>query len=161
VHYLDNSVYNFYICTRSDHNNLHELRDRLGLNFNKKYNDQIVYAESFGINPNLFDVSLPLYIACLVKMGATRIIMFGADGGGTLGNNPNSYYKPGYVVSDKMVAHNNLNYNMTGDTNNVNINYNRLMQTVLGFMPTVLNCSPVTRYTVFPVVTYDNVVKML
>lgn len=149
-----------YICTRTDKNNLYNLRSVIDSPFNNSYRDRIIYTEDIGIDPNPFCVSLHLYIACLAKLGYERIVLFGADGGGIEGNNIASYYKSEEILEDKKIA-DNLSYNMTGDTNNVNTTYDIMMNKVLGYIPNVINCSPITRYTCFPIKTYDETLNIL
>jgi hypothetical protein len=158
VNYLDESIYHYYICTKTDRNNLYELRNSLGLNFNEKYKNQIIYAEDLGINPNLFCVSLHLYIACLIKLGFENIVLFGADGGGIKGNSIESYYKWELVKEDKIQA-NNLYYNMVGDTNNINTTFEPIMRQIFGKIPVIINCSPNTTYNVFHNTTYTELLN--
>ena len=154
-----NTTNGYYICTKSDRDNLYQLRQRIVSYFNKKYSDRIIYCENIGINPNPFCVSLHLYIACLYKMGIKKIILFGADGGGNYGNTIESYYKWELVKNDKIIA-GNLSYNMLGDTNNINNNYSSLMQQTLGYVPTeTINCSPGSTYTVFRNISYNKLIK--
>jgi hypothetical protein len=156
--YLDRDEDNIYICTRTDHSNLYQLRDNLRLDFNKKYKNKIICAEDIGINPNDFCVSLHLFIACLYKMGTKKVILFGADGGSIYGNSIESYYNWRLIENDKKIA-GNLTYNMVGDTNNINSTYGVLMEKSLGYIPKVLNCSPDSTYTVFEKITYEEVLK--
>jgi hypothetical protein len=158
--YLDRKEDNKYICTKTDRANLHDLRNSLGLDFNRKYNKKIIYTEDLNINPSAFCVSLHLFIACLYKLHAKQVILLGADGGGKWGNSVESYYKPDLVKADK-IACGNLEYNMTGDTNNINGCYVNLMQQSLGYVPNVLNCSDTSTYTVFPKISYDQLLKEL
>jgi len=155
-----NSSNGYYICTKSDRNNLYELRDRIYPSFNSIYKDRIICCEDIGIDPNPFCVSLHLYIASLYKLGAKTVILFGADGGGTHGNSVQSYYKWEEVEKDKIIA-GNPSYNMIGDTNNINTSYSSLMTNTLGYIPEVLNCSPITTYTVFKQISFNEVIKLL
>lgn len=158
--FLDRQEDNKYICTKTDHSNLYNLRDSLGLDFNKKYKDKIICTEDIGVNPIPFCVSLHLFIACLHKMGAKQIILFGADGGGIYGNSIESYYKWKEIERDKIIA-GNLTYNMVGDTNNINNSYSSLMQQTLGYVPEVLNCSPGSTYTAFKNISYADTISSL
>lgn len=159
INYFTNSK-GYYICTNSDKNNLYQLRQRINPSFNEKYKDRIIYCEDLGINPKPFCVSLHLYIASLYKLGAEKVILFGADGGGKYDNNIESYYKWELVKNDKEIA-GNLSYNMVGDTNNINGSYASLMQQSLGYIPEVLNCSPESTYTVFKPISYENIINSL
>jgi len=158
--YLDRETKNVYLCTNSDRNNLFLLRNRICPEFNKKYKSKIIYAEDLKINPCNFKVSLHLYIACLYKMNCKQIMLFGADGGAKYGNAIESYYKHELIKKDKEVA-DNLNYNMIGDTNNINSTYENMMMSTLGFMPSILNCSLDSIYTVFPKISYDEGISLL
>jgi hypothetical protein len=158
--YLSRKEDNIYICTRTDKSNLYQLRNDLGLDFNRRFANKIVCAEDIGINPIPFCVSLHLFIACLYKMGAKQVILFGADGGGKWGNSVESYYKSDLVKVDK-IACGNLEYNMTGDTNNINGSFTSLMQNSLGYVPEILNCSPESTYTVFKNISYENIISSL
>jgi hypothetical protein len=160
IEYLDRPDNNKYICTNTDKDNLYWLRNKIAGDFNRKYKDKIIYAEDLGIEPSLFCVSLHLYIACLCKLGATKIVLFGADGGGKYGNSVESYYKSDFVRQDKIIA-GNLDYNMVGDTNNINTTYVPLMQKTLGYIPEVLNCSPGTTYTCFKTINYEELLQIL
>jgi hypothetical protein len=147
-----------YITLKSGRDNLYDLRNRIGSDFNEKYKNQIVYGENLGFDCNQFCVSLHLYLTCLLKLGAKTIILFGADGGGNLGNSVSSYYKPELMQEDKVIA-GNTSYNMTGDTCNVNNSFNSIMQSIFGQIPTILNCSPNSQYTVFKNVNFNQVLK--
>jgi hypothetical protein len=154
INYLSNNKTNIYICTKSDKNNLFNLRNRLRLTFNEDFKEQIIYTEDLGIDPNPFCVSLHLYIACLSKLGFKKIILFGADGGGKHGNLIESYYKSELVKIDKELC-GNLNYNMIGDTTNINSSYKDLIMKTVGFIPNVINCSPNSNYTIFKNISYE------
>jgi hypothetical protein len=147
-----------YITLKTGRDNLYELRNRIGDNFNEKYNDKIIYGESLNMDCNQFCVSLHLYIACLLKLNARNIILFGADGGGTYGNSVNSYFQADKILADKQLA-DNISYNMVGDTNNVNSSFNPIMQSIFGYIPEILNCSSISTYNVFKKVTYDEILK--
>lgn len=160
IKYLSEDKNNKYICTKTDKNNLFNLRNKLLLSFNQDFKDQIIYAEDLGIDPNPFCVSLHLYIACLVKMGFNQIILFGADGGGKWGNSIESYYKWEEIKKDKEIA-GNLSYNMVGDSNNINSSFEPLMKQSLGFIPEVLNCSKDSLYTIFKNINYEEVLNIV
>lgn len=146
-----------YISLKTGRDNLYELRNSLGSDFNNKYKDSIIYAEDIGIDPNPFCVSLHLYLACLVKLGARQIILLGADGGGVHGNSVESYYKYEEIQKDKEHA-DNTSYNMVGDTNNVNSSFTPLMLTTLGYVPEIINCSPLSRYSIFKRINYNELI---
>jgi hypothetical protein len=148
-----------YICCRTGKDNLYGLRNKLRLEFNERYKDQIIYVEDLGINPNPFCVSLHLYLASLVKLGAKNIILFGADGGGDNGNSVTSYYDYEEIQRDKEAA-GNTSYNMVGDTNNVNGSFEPLMRDSLGFVPKILNCSPNSNYNAFNKITYEELIQL-
>ena len=160
INYLFEDKNNIYICTKSDKNNLFDLRNRLRLTFNEYYKEQIIYTEDRGIDPKPFCVSLHLYIACLCKLGFKKIILFGADGGGKHGNSIESYYKWEEIKKDKEIA-DNLNFNMIGDSCNINSSYESLMMKTLGYIPKVFNTSIDSLYTVFPKITYEEVLNNL
>jgi len=160
IKYLSENKENKYICTKTDKNNLFNLRSRLVLGFNENFKDQIIYTEDLGIDPNPFCVSLHLYIACLVKMGFSRIILFGADGGGKWGNSIESYYKWEEIKKDKEIA-GNLSYNMVGDSNNINSSFEPLMKQSLGFVPEIINCSPGSVYSAFKNISYSEVLNYI
>jgi hypothetical protein len=160
ISYLSKNKEYKYICTKSDKNNLFELRNRLRLSFNEDFKKQIIYVEDLGINPNPFCVSLHLYLACLLKFNPRKIILFGADGGGTYGNSIESYYKWEEVKKDKEIA-GNLFYNMVGDSNNINTTFTPLMQNIFSYIPEIYNCSPNSLYTVFKNVSYDEVINII
>lgn len=147
-----------YICTRTDKSNLYSLRNRIYPDFNNKYKDRIICAEDINIDPIPFCVSLHLFIACVAKLGYKNIFLFGADGGGIEGNSIESYYKHDIIRKDKEIA-DNTSYNMIGDTGNINSTFTPMMMQCLGYIPRVFNCSPITRYTVFPIISYDNVLQ--
>jgi hypothetical protein len=158
--YLEKNTHNKYICTKSDKNNLHNLRNEIKVDFNEKYKNQIIYVEDLDINPNPFCVSLHLYIASLAKLGAKQIVLFGADGGGNLGNSVESYYNYREIENDKIKA-GNTSYNMVGDSNNINSTFEILMTKTLGYIPNVINCSPDSVYTIFKKVNYEEVLNYL
>lgn len=160
INYLSQNENNIYICTKSDKNNLFELRNKLRLTFNDDYKKQIIYTEDIGIDPNPFCVSLHLYIACLSKLGFKKIILFGADGGGKKGNSIESYYKHEEVKIDKELC-GNVSYNMIGDSNNINSTFEPLMKKVLGYIPEVYNCSPDSLYNVFKKTNYMEVLNLI
>ena len=147
-----------YITLKSGRDNLYDLRNRLGDDFNEKYKEKIIYGENLDFNCDQFCVSLHLYIACLLKLQAKRIILFGADGGGIYGNSVSSYYKENLILEDKKHA-DNVSYNMVGDTNNVNCSFGPIMQSIFGYIPEIINCSEVSTYNVFKKVTYDQLLK--
>lgn len=149
-----------YITLKSGRDNLYELRNKIGDNFNEKYKDKIIYGENLGFDCNQFCVSLHLYIALLLKLNVRTIILFGADGGGTIGNNVSSYYKSELILEDKKHA-DNVSYNMVGDTNNVNSSFVPIMQSIFGHVPEILNCSPISTYTVFKKITYDELLEKI
>lgn len=159
INYLSENKDNKYICTKTDKNNLFNLRNRLRLTFNEDYKNQIIYTEDIGIDPNLFCVSLHLYIACLAKLGFKKIVLFGADGGGKHGNNIESYYKYKEIKIDKEIA-DNLSYNMVGDSANINSSFKSLMEKTLGYMPEVFNCSKDSLYTVFNFISYEEAINL-
>jgi hypothetical protein len=159
--FLDRDKNNKYICSNSDNNNLYNLRERHFPEFNKKYKNQIICVEDLGINPKIFFVSLPLYIASLIKMGCKKIIMFGADGGGKYGNNIESYYNHKLVKAEKDVA-GILNYNISGDTSTVNTQFESIMIKTFGYIPTeIFNCSINSAYTIFKKITYNEILNYL
>ncbi|MEK7548919.1 MAG: hypothetical protein AAB496_00275, partial [Patescibacteria group bacterium] len=160
INYLSDNKTNIYICTKTDKNNLFNLRNRLRLTFNNNFKDQIIYTEDIGIDPKPFCVSLHLYIACLSKLGFKKIILFGADGGGKHGNLIESYYKSELVKIDKELC-GNLSYNIIGDSCNINSSYESLMMKTLGYIPKVFNTSKDSLYTVFPKITYEEVLNNL
>jgi hypothetical protein len=149
-----------YITLQTGRDNLYELRNRIGDNFNEKYKDKIIYGEKLGFDCNQFCVSLHLYITLLLKLNAERIILFGADGGGMAGNSVSSYYRSDLMLEDKKHA-DNVSYNMTGDTNNVNSSFVPIMKSIFGYVPEILNCSPISTYTVFKKVTYDELLEKI
>jgi hypothetical protein len=155
-----NESHGYYICTKSDRNNLYDLRNRIVPEFNEKYKDRILYVEDIGINPNEFCVSIHLFLCCLIKLGLEKIVLFGADGGGSFGNNVDSYYKSELVKKDKKIANGGA-YNMIGDTNNVNGTYAQIMNKIIGYVPSIYNCSPGTKYTIFENIFYDDIVNMI
>lgn len=158
--HLDKYLDSIYISTRTDKNNTHDLRQRIAPEFLEKYKNRIIYTEDIGIDPNPFCVSLHLYIACLCKLGYEEIILFGADGGGQYGNAIESYYKWEEVKKDKEIAQ-NLDYNMIGDTHNINSTYKTMMLQSLGYNPKVINVSSNSLYTFAPKVDYDEILKYL
>ena len=160
IKYLSENKNNKYICTKSDKNNLFNLRNRLRLTFNEDYKEQIIYTEDIGIDPKPFCVSLHLYLACLCQLGFKKIILFGADGGGTYGNLIESYYKWEEIKKDKEIA-GNVNYNMVGDSNNINSTFISLMNQTLGYIPEIYNCSDYSLYTVFKKINYEEAINIL
>jgi len=160
ISYLSANSNNKYICTKTDKNNLFNLRNTLLLSFNEDFKNQIIYTENLGIDPNPFCVSLHLYIACLIKLGFEKIILFGADGGGKWGNSIESYYKWEEVKKDKEVA-GNLSYNMIGDSDNVNIYFNPIMISIFGYIPTIFNCSDISLYNTFKKINYEEVINLI
>ena len=68
--------------------------------------------------------------------------------------------KSDLIKIDKEIA-GNLNYNMIGDTNNVNSTYESMMNKVLGYTPKVLNCSPDSLYTCFERINYNQILGWL
>lgn len=149
-----------YITLKSGKDNLYDLRNRIGSDFNEKYKNKIIYGEDLGFDCNQFCVSLHLYLTCLLKLGAKTIILFGADGGGNIGNNVSSYYKAELMQLDKVLA-DNTSYNMTGDTCNINSSFIPIMQSIFGHVPTILNCSEISTYTVFKKVNYNEILNLL
>ncbi len=160
IKYLSENKEHRYISTKTDRNNLHNLRNKLLLSFNEDFKDQIIYTEDLEIDPTPFCVSLHLYIACIVKLGFNKVILFGADGGGKYGNSIESYYKWEEIKQDKIVA-GNLSYNMIGDSNNINSTFKPLMLKTLGFIPEVINCSPDSLYTIFKKENYESTLNLL
>jgi hypothetical protein len=158
--FLDKSENNRYICTKTDRNNLYNLREIHFSEFNRKYKNQIMGVEDLGINPKIFFVSLPLYIVCLIKMGCKKIVLFGADGGGKYGNNIESYYNSKLVKAEKDMA-GVLTYDIRGDTGTVNNQFGDIMTKTLGYVPEIVNCSPETSYKVFKDMSYSEVINYL
>jgi len=158
--FLDKDPSHHYICNRTGHGNLYNLRKGIDKDFNMKYSSQIIYTEDIGINPDPYCVSLHLYIATMCLLGIDKIILFGADGGGSYGNNVESYYKTKQVLEDKKAA-GNVSYNMVGDTSNINSSFKSRMIADLGFVPEVINCSPTTTYTVFKIMDYNETLRYL
>jgi len=158
--YLDSNKKHHYICNKTGRDNLFLLRESIAPEFNRKYDDQIIYTEDVGINPDPYCVSLHLYIATMCLLGINQVILFGADGGGKYGNNIQSYYKPDIIMKDKEQA-GNIIYNMVGDTNNINSSFNSRMLCDLGFIPDVINCSPITTYNVFKQMDYNQTLEYL
>lgn len=156
--FLDRPKNNIYVCNKTGHDNLYDFRKKYFPNFNEKYKNKIIYSEDLGINSISFDVSLSLYIACLLKFNPKRIVLFGADGGGSI----ESYFEYDLVKIDKK---NNgdlgKEHQTLGDTNNVNTNFNRLMQENIGSVPEIINCSFETKYEVFKKISYDEVLNYL
>jgi len=147
-----------YITLKQGKDNLYDLRNRIGSDFNEKYKNKIIYGENLGFDCNQFCVSLHLYIACLLKLNAKTIILFGADGGGIYDNSVSSYYKPELILEDKKLA-DNVSYNMTGDTNNINSSFNPIMRSIFGYIPSIINCSDVSTYNVFRKLTYNQTIE--
>jgi hypothetical protein len=158
--YLDRNTDNIYITLRTGRDNLFDLRNRISPEFNSKYQEKIIYGEDLGFDTNQFCVSLHLYITILYKMGAKKIFLFGADGGGSGGNNVDSYFQAEIINKDKVLA-DNVSYNMVGDTNNINSTYEPIMKNIFGYVPIVLNCSPNSTYTAFKKCTYDETLQIL
>lgn len=150
-----------YITLKTGRDNLYELRNRIDPDFNEKYKNKILYGEDLFFDTNQFCVSLHLYLTILLKLGASKIILFGADGGGLLENNVDSYYNPELMKVDKLLAHGNLEYNMVGDNANVNTTFEPIMKSIFGYVPEILNCSPITKYTVFSIITYDEAIQKI
>jgi len=149
-----------YITLKSGRDNLYDLRNRIGSDFNEKYKNQIIYGETLGFDCNQFCVSLHLYLTCLLKLGAKTIVLFGGDGGGSFGNSVSSYYKAELMQEDKVLA-DNTSYNMTGDTCNINNSFNPIMQSIFGRIPEILNCSEISTYNVFKKITYNETINLL
>jgi len=158
--FLNLNQNNHYICNRTGRGNLWQLRQDIYPEFNREYWSQIIYTEDIGVDPTPYCVSLHLYIAIMSLLGIDKIILFGADGGGIHGNNVESYYKSDEVLADKLVA-GNVNYNMVGDTNNINSTFASHMFHNLGFIPNVINCSPYSTYTVFRQMNYNETLEYL
>jgi len=157
--YLDRPVNNLYITLKTGKDNLYALREIVAPSFNKTYQEKILYAEDCGFDTNQFCVSLHLYLATLIKLGGRRIVLFGADGGGVDGNNVSSYYRWDLVKKDKELA-DNVSYNMVGDTNNINSTFAPIMTQIFGSVPEIINCSPISSYTVFKKVNYDELLQL-
>jgi len=162
IKHLDKYPDSCYVTTNSDKNNAYRLRERIAPEFNRKYRNQIIYAEEIGVDPNPFCVSIHLYIACLYKLNCKEIILFGQDGDrqGLYNNKVESYYKHELIKEDKIVA-DNLVYNLIGDTHNVNTTYKDRMFATLGYVPNLLNCSPNSSFTVWQVIDYNTVLEYL
>lgn len=161
-YHLDTYKDSVYMCTKTDKANNYQLRERIAPDFNRDYNDRILYVEDLGIDPNPYCVSIHLFIASLYKMNAKEVILFGQDGDslGRYSNHVESYYKSELIKEDKIIA-GNLVYNLVGDTNNVNIYYDAQLQHTLGYIPRPLNCSPGSTFTIFPVTDYNTVIEHL
>ena len=159
IEYLERPISNVYITLQTGKDNLYALREVLSPTFNQTYKERILYADSLGFNTNQFCVSLHLYIATLLKLGGKNIILFGADGGGVDGNSVVSYYRWDRVQKDKELA-DNRSYNMVGDTNNVNTTFVPIMNQIFGYVPEIINCSPISTYTVFKKVNYDELLQL-
>jgi len=129
------------------------LWQKMCMKFPDKFKDRIIYGEDLIPNTKQFCVSLHLYIACLLKLGAKKIILFGADGSGS-DNTEQTYYRPDLVLEDRRMTGNTF-FNVAGDTNNVNSTFEPMMKGALGYVPEVLNCSPNSCYTVFKKMNYN------
>lgn len=157
--------------------NLCDLRNRLFRNgklkenFNVKFDNKIIYADSFFPQYHMFSVSLPLFIAILHKMGYSKIILFGADGvpdniEGRKG--VSSYYNPDSVQIERQVS-GIKEFDLRVDTNRINNYYLSTMTEIFGSnnLPTVINCTSIVNerylsyYEVFEKKSYDQTVEWL
>jgi len=149
--------YNNYFITLKE--SLLHLWQKINTDLPIQFKDKIIYGEDLISNTNQFCVSLHLYIACLLKLGAKQIILFGADGS-TNDNTEQTYYRADLVLEDRKMTGNTF-FNVAGDTNNVNCTFEPMMKAVFGYVPEVLNCSPNSNYTIFKKINYENLITSL
>lgn len=155
--YLSRSVKNVYMTSRV----LYSIRNQIGSDFNEKYKDKIIYVDELGFDAYQFRVSIHLYIITLFKLGVKNIVLFGADGGGgTRGSDAESYYRSHLAIADAVLGN---SYPRVPERNNddVNTTYGPLAEKILGYVPEVINCSTISKYTPFKKMSYDDTIKWL
>ncbi len=155
--YLSRLDDNYFITLKES---LLTLWKKVDKQFPIQFKNKIIYGEDLISNTKYFCVSLHLYIACLLKLGAKQIILFGADGS-SKDNTEQTYYKSNLVLQDRKMTGNAF-FNVIGDTNNINCSFEPLMRSALGYVPTnVVNCSPNSYLTVFKKVNYNEILTWL
>lgn len=147
--YLSRPVKNVYMTSTF----LYGLRSQIGSDFNEKYKEKIIYIDNIGFVAGEFMVSIHLYIITLLKLGARNIVLFGADGGG-------SYYKSDLALADGILGCSGPGV-PEGDTEHVNTTFGPLAQKILGYIPEIINCSTISRYTPFTKMSYDETINLL
>ena len=117
----------------------------------------------------VYTVSSLGYILCVLSiLKAKQIILFGCDG--ALFNDLNSYYKSERLLERRVVFPNKLTdypdgylISLKSDTEILNTDFFNTYLTCMNKfnMPLVpiLNCSPNSYITAFPLITYDNLLK--
>lgn len=155
--YLQRPAKNIYVTLRD---NLYDVRNKIGGDFNDRFKEKIIYGEDLGFDTKQFCVSIHLYIACLLKLGANNIILFGADGGGTNPNTIESYYRPDLFVVERTLCE-SLHFDMVSDNVHVNNTFGPIMQQIFSYIPEIINCSHISNYTTFKKTNYDETIDWL
>ena len=142
-----------------------------------KYRDKIFLIEDF-IDINHFSIenllshytvsSLGYILSTLSILKAKKIILFGCDGG--IKNDITSYYKSDIHIERRVLAPYKLKdfedgmlFNIQSDTDILNTEFWKTYLTCMTLFnitpPPILNCSPNSYVTTFPIITYDSLLK--
>jgi len=111
--------------------------------------------------------SISLLICAAAIGGAKKIVLFGYDGyWGNYQENINSFYRPEDIaIERKYAVGNTVDSDVAKDTTNFNSYFWNIYLkwcSTYDIKPVeVINCSPDSKYTIFPIFNYDNIHQVL